>query len=111
MLENNGELTTFKLMEIVCLEHFPKRSWAMKNFTIQSDTWESSHLFQRYVFDGLMVPLRLTKMEAIGYWGTQVEIYAAANLLKTEIYQTANVTIGFWICYRPNEHFHQQEKC
>ncbi len=50
-------------------------------------------------------------MEAIGYWGTQVEIYAAANLLKTEIYQTANVTIGFWICYRPNEHFHQQEKC
>ncbi len=48
-------------------------------------TRESSHLFQRYVFNGTL-EAHCKKMEAIGYWSTQVEIYAAANLLKTDIY-------------------------
>ena len=66
--------------------------------------WEDGHLFQKYVFSGTL-EAHCKKMECIGYWGSQVEINAAANLLKANIYifckQPNSQRYHHWICYQP----------
>ena len=46
---------------------------------------ENGRQFQGYVFEGT-IEAHSKRMEYLGQWGTQVEIMAAATLLKAEIY-------------------------
>lgn len=81
--------------------------------TLIQYTKENGHLFQKYVFDGTL-EAHCKKMECIGYWGSQVEINAAATLLKTNIYvfcKQPNSESYHWICYRPSLQHCTVEQC
>ena len=73
----------------------------------------NSDYFQKYVFTGTL-EAHCRKMENIGCWGSQVEIYAAANLFKVEIYifcKKPDSQYYHWICYQPSQQLHKPEKC
>ena len=77
-------------------------------------TKENSNLFQKYVFDGT-IEAHCQKMECIGYWGTQVELKAAATLLKANIYVFSKESTCSpqyqWICYQPSPQHCTMDQC
>ena len=74
---------------------------------------ENGHFFKKYVFSGTLAA-HCKKMECIGCWGSQVEINAAANLLKAKIYifsKQPNSQRYHWICYTPSLQHSTVEQC
>ena len=62
--------------------------------TLIQYTRENDNLFQKFVFSGTL-EAHCKKMECIGYWGSQIEINAAATLLRAKIYLFCNSQRGF----------------
>ena len=64
---------------------------------------ENESIFSAYVFDDSLES-HCKRIQNLGEWGTQTEIFAAATLLHTEIYvftwQEANQRYQ-WHCYKP----------
>ena len=75
---------------------------------------ENARVFQKYLFEGTL-EAHCKKMECIGCWGTQVEINAAATLLKTSIYvfsRQSNIKKTYeWMCYQPSRENYTVHQC
>ena len=64
---------------------------------------ENKHAFSAYVFDESLEK-HCERTQNLGEWGTQAEIFAAATLLKAEIYVLTWQEFNHkyqWLCYKP----------
>jgi hypothetical protein len=63
----------------------------------------NSERFQEYLIEGKM-ETHVQRMENLGHWGTSMEIYSAATMLRTEVYvfsKQPNSPHYKWLCYHP----------